>query len=111
MGQGNYIMFGYGIENMPEISSDISEELYNMEFDIRFPYEGTSNYLVVPLAVTDGFLQDIWKLPDIPYGVIDELEFPNIEQAKKEWGKIQNWFQKKGISLSNGKVLLLGDYD
>ena len=124
MGQGIYTMIGYGAEN---IKLPVKDDGDVMELDEIFgsplsdslgqDCESEPNYLIIPIAISDKFLADCWKLECFArrcFAVHDLHRIYSAEllAAAILWKKAQNAAKKRvGLELPTGRLLIVSDYD
>ncbi len=125
MGQGLYNMLGYGCLNPPAIEDedgyvDLPDEIRDL--GLRDQYETKDEYLVIPLAVDDGFLQDEMSVPALPDRILrcpprraryfDSAVVFSVPQIVKEnWAKAQAEYKARGLSLPDGRLVVINDWD
>lgn len=100
MGQGLYRCLGWGCLNPPAIDFD---ELPTDFVDVlRSANETEQDYVMIPMAVDDPFLQESWGLPDLPKGLpyVQSNEVVRVECC--EWwpdvGKRGVWVPGRIVS-------------
>lgn len=136
MGQGLYTMLGYGViadddqiygEDEARHHSIVDHEISQ---HLETPYEAEPAFLVLRLAVDEGFLQDWWGLPDLPHealgGTVEkrkakqisvaEAKFPPqlkhaVKKARERWAAVAEAFRQHGISLPEAGFILVNDWD
>lgn len=124
LGQGLYNLLGYGLlepmwpKKWDEISQ-LEDDLADLHLQIGSETEPF--YLVVPLAVDDEGLQRWWKLPALPDEVLlcaprraryaDEVTYPVPHEAKARWREAQALYAAQGLTLGEGKLIVLNDWD
>lgn len=125
MGQGLYNLLGFGVLNPPYLKDDdANETLFEEAFDlgVRRSYEAEPDFLVVKLAVDDGFLQDWWKLPELPDSVLrcaarkaryaeDSIAFPVPDAARDLWQSAKLLFGRHGLTLPDARLVVINDWD
>jgi hypothetical protein len=137
MGQGLYTMLGYGViakdvQLFTEDGDAIHDEIIVAPLAnlLATAYEAEPNFLMLPLAVDDGFLQDERKIPDLPYDAlggtvgprkakrikVDESKLSGDLQAaadlaRDRWAVIAEAFQQHGVTLPDAGFILIKDWD
>lgn len=130
MGQGLYTAVGFGVIAPPRVL-DPDNPRYERDDMPDFvegrmsSYECNPDYLVVPLAVDDGCLQDWWGLPCLPHDEVAAMVKPRTckrlavmppslasaaTEAAKKWREVQAWYASHGHSLPDGYPVLLSDW-
>lgn len=125
MGQGLYNMLGWGVLNPPYLKDDeASDALFDEAYDLNLhtAYECEPDFLVVRLAVDDGFLQEWWQLPELPESVLRcaprrarYAEAPDCfappDDARETWQSAKVLFEKAGLTLPDARLVVINDWD
>lgn len=125
MGQGLYNLLGWGVLEPPyPKDDDASEALFEEAYDLglRRSYEAEPDFLIVKLAVDDGFLQDWWKLPELSDDVLrcaprraryaeDSIAFSVPDSAREKWQAGKLLFEKAGLTLPDARLVVINDWD
>ncbi|MBI9080243.1 MAG: hypothetical protein JEY79_17240 [Pseudodesulfovibrio sp.] len=132
MGQGHYTMLAFGLtnESLPDeaLLSEDNDYMWGFEKEtgitVASAYECEPYFWAIPLAVNDGFLQNWWKLPDLPYDelpcsvaprtckIIDkEMPSVDMEAVRAKWSQFQDFYRKMGIEMPDGNLILIADWD
>lgn len=122
MGQGHYTMIALGTTNVPERPDSISADdwegwrysVEGMPDRLRSQYEAPP-YLAIPLAISDGVLQDWWKVPmELGNPIIDMTDLSVLDEAGEEaiklWRQAQRLVAAHGRKLPDPTLLLIADY-
>lgn len=130
MGQGLYRMLGWGCLNPLPFNWDGDEglRLYDL---VKTSYECKPDYIVIPLAVDDEWLQQSWNLAPLPQGGLPHVEprtariasrcqwWPDVEKTGvwidrrivATWELVQKFALTKGLELPDGHPVFLCDWD
>lgn len=124
MGQGLYNLLGFGVLEppMPE-DDDERDDMYTRldDLGLKTTYECEPEFLVVPLAVDDGFLQDWWKIPALSDDVLrcaprkaryandDSISVP--DKARETWKVAQTRYRAVGLTLPDAQLVVINDWD
>lgn len=122
-------MLGWGCLNPPNIYWDSPE--FKLFYDVtQTSYEANPNYIVIPIAVDDKFLQVSWNLPSLPYG-LPHIE-PRTAQAVPRcqwwpgvgkdgvwvdrrivstWEILRQFAEARGVQLPEGEPIFVCDWD
>lgn len=137
MGQGLYTMLGYGvIAKDDQLRTEDGDCLHDeiivnpLAELLDTAYEAEPQFLVLRLAVDDGFLQDWWKLPNLPHEAlpgsvgsrqakqipVDESKLPGeiqaaVDLARDRWAVIDEAFRQHGVTLPEAGFILVNDWD
>ncbi len=97
MGQGLYRCAGWGCLNPPPFSFDNDNEQPSLFDLVETSYEAKPNYIMIPFAVDDEFLQASWNLPPLPDGLPHVKPRTAVAVPRCEW-----WpdIGKKGVWVS-----------
>lgn len=133
MGRGLYRMLGWGILNPPAFNWDDDDPPYLFDL-VETSYETTPEYLMLPIAIDDGFLQVHrslssldnlgFKLPHVTARhavTVPRLTWwPDVGVKEGAW--VSSWFvdmwelirrtaATKGLDLPEGSPILVSDWD
>lgn len=137
MGMGLYDLLGWGVLHPPRLEADPGEAGWALacvlsdslgELGLRSSYETEPDYLVVPLAVSDPFLQDYWKLDPLPRSTprVDartalHIALPpdillGLARARgidlaEVWRAAQQLCRQAGLRLPAAGAIVLSDWD
>lgn len=115
MGQGHYIMVGYGVK------SEGFEAVYAVgdnSGQFRVSVDCDAPYTVIPLAVSDAWLACEWSVAHLMGNdgvwTLSELLLSlssDIETAKKHWVALQARALLAGVTVPDADLLFVRDYD
>jgi hypothetical protein len=129
MGSGLYDLLGWG-RIAPPVQVD--EHHYVSDVDemadllwmglVRSSYETTPPCLVIPLAISEPWMQDDMQLPPLPVWVPRvaprraryvraPADFVVPEAAQTRWREVQGIYQRAGMRLAPARLVLLSDWD
>ena len=136
MGQGLYDLLGWGVLTPPHVPNDDTQDALCdavTTLGLRTAYETTPDYLVIPLAVDEGFLQEHWHLPALPLWVprveartarvidmpwlrgappgIEHLGSQGRAEVAATWIAAQRLYAQAGLVLGAAQLILLSDWD
>jgi hypothetical protein len=129
MGQGLYDLLGWG-RIAPPVQVDADHyviDLDEMDFllstgRVEASSETAHPCLVIPLAVSDLWLQDHMLLPPLPAWVPRvaprraryvraPADFVVPETVHTRWREVQGIYQRAGMRLAPARLVLLSDWD
>ena len=126
MGQGLYTMIALGTTSIPERPPAVEEDDWYgwsdaldtvTEGRIRDQYEAEPPYLAIPLAISDGFLQEYWRVPVeldravLPVAELSAFVADHLENATRLWKQAQEEVRKTGRELPDAVLLIINDWD
>jgi hypothetical protein len=117
MGQGNYIMIGYGVileKPHYEIVKDEEFDDILFKYKIRTSYESDSHYLSIDVmdfgfGMLDKSISASFKLSSLKEEIEKQVDITKIE---KKWSKFSEIVSEKfKIDLGQPELLIINDYD
>ena len=127
MGQGLYRCVGFGAVDAPGVNWDKFDDIYDI---VRTSYECKQNYVMIPIAIDEGWLRRAWNLSELPEGLphvqdrtavaVQRCEsWPDVgkkgiwisHRIVKTWEVIRNLAKEKGIDLPEGEPVFASDWD
>jgi hypothetical protein len=126
MGQGGYTMIALGTTKIPNRPVSVkADDWWGWQAwldsttggRIRSQYESQSAYLAIPIAISDGWLLDYWKVPMtldgavLPINDLANFVAEHIEEANRLWALAQEEARKIGRELPAASLLLISDFD
>lgn len=124
-----YDLLGWGVIDAPEkVDADgYVIELAEMEESlwqgaVRDTYETEPPCLVIPLAISEPYLQEEWKLAPLPDWtprvepyrarvVAGPPTFVVPHAVQERWKEIQATYHRAGLVLPEAQLILLSDWD
>lgn len=134
MGQGHYMLLGYGCvaPPLPQLHEDAEWEgwcaLLGADFikgsqalgdQLRDEYECAPGYLVVPLAVSDSVLAECWEVPclkstaleldDLPAHVLGQVKTSPV-RCRALWEQVRVAARAHGVEMPRATYVVVFDY-
>ena len=119
MGSGTYYAVGFGCAELPTLDDDAPLFKIFDEHGIITSYEGATNYAVVPLLSTLSRKRErqipsgVLPIGDLARAIGEQVGEQGIEEASQTWRTVQAEAASLPVpvSLPDGKLLWLSDYD